>query len=102
LEARALEVIRSAGLPEPVRQLDIGDANGWVGRVDLAYPDRRLVIEVDSDIHHSTLVDRRADELRDHRLRSAGWTVARITEVELARPGSVADRLRALLSSTAA
>jgi len=102
LEARAIELIRSAGLPEPVRQLDVGDATGWIGRVDLAYPDRRLVIEVDSDVHHSTLVDRRADQLRDHRLRGAGWAVERITEDDLVRPRVLADRLKALLNSTAA
>ncbi len=34
LEVRALELIRSAGLPDPVRQLDIGDDRGWIGRVD--------------------------------------------------------------------
>ncbi len=58
LEGAALDPIRSAGLPEPVRQLDVGDAGGWVGRVDLAYPDRRLFVEIDSALHHSTLVDR--------------------------------------------
>jgi len=102
LEARALELIQAAGLPEPVRQLDVGDADGWVGRVDLAYPDRRMVIEVDSVLHHSTLVDRRTDEVRDRRLRAAGWMVVRITEHDLGRPGVVADRLRAMLAGTAA
>lgn len=102
LEARVLELVRSAGLPEPVRQLDVGDGDGWVGRVDLAYPDRRLVIEIDSVIHHSTLVDRRADAVRDRRLQAAGWRVERITEDELGRPGALAERLRRLLGTTAA
>jgi len=102
LEARALELIWSAGLPDPVRQLDVGDANGWVGRVDLAYPARRLVIEIDSDVHHSTLVDRRADQVRDRRLQAAGWSVVRVSEHELDRPEVLARRLRAILEATAA
>ncbi len=102
LEARALESFRSAGLPEPVRQLDVGDNDGWIGRVDFAYPGHRLVIEIDSDLHHSTLVDRRADQLRDRRLNAAGWRVERVTEGELARPGVVANRLRGLVDGSAA
>lgn len=102
LEARAIELIRSAGLPEPVRQLDVGGTDDWVGRVDLAYPDRRLVIEIDSVLHHTTLIDRQADEVRDGRLRAAGWRVERVTETQLGRPGVLADRLKALLGTTAA
>ncbi len=102
LEARTIELIRSAGLPEPVRQLDVGGEDGWVGRVDLAYPERRLVIEIDSVLHHSTLVDRRADEVRDRRLHAAGWTVERVTEDELRNPTALAQRLRHVLRITAA
>jgi very-short-patch-repair endonuclease len=102
LEVRALEVIRQAGLPEPDRQVDVGDHDGWVGRVDLAYRDQRLVIEIDSDVHHSTLVDRRADHDRDRRLSAAGWNVERVTEDDLGRPDSLAARLRARLAVTAA
>ena len=36
-------LLRAAGLPEPVRQLDIGDSPAWIGRVDFAYPSARLV-----------------------------------------------------------
>ncbi len=102
LEARALEIIRTCGLPDPVCQLDVGDDDGWIGRVDLAYLDRRLVIEVDSDLHHTTVVDRRADEDRDRRLRKSGWTVERVTEDELNRPEMLACRLKAVLGTTAA
>jgi len=102
LEVRALEIIRAAALPEPARQVDVGDADGWVGRVDLAYPAHRLVIEIDSVVHHSTLIDRRADEVRDHRLRAAGWRVERVTEADLALPRLLVARLKALLAVAAA
>ena len=102
LEARAIELIRSAGLPEPVRQIEVGDNDARIGRVDLAYPDRRLLIGVDSVLHHSTLVDRRADEVRDRRLEAAGWTVERVTQEELGHPTTLIGRLRTLLGGTAA
>lgn len=36
LEARFLSLLRSNGLPEPARQVDVGGER-WVGRVDFAY-----------------------------------------------------------------
>lgn len=42
LEARFLALIRSAGLPEPVRQHNVGDERRWLGRSDYAYPDLLL------------------------------------------------------------
>jgi very-short-patch-repair endonuclease len=102
LEARALELIRDSGLPEPARQVDVGNHACWIGRVDLAYSERRLIIEVDSVLHHSTLSDRRADGRRDRRLRAAGWRIERISEVELCRPGPLTERLKGLLGITAA
>jgi len=89
-------------LPEPARQVDVGDNDGWIGRVDLAYTNRKLVVEIDSVLHHSTLVDRRADEVRDRRLRAAGWRVERITEDDLAHPDVLARRLRNLVADPAA
>ena len=50
LEARFLDLTRAAGLPEPVRQLDVGDSAAWIGRVDFAYPAAGLLIELDSDV----------------------------------------------------
>jgi len=79
LEARFLSIVRAAGLPEPLRQRDLGGQE-WVGRVDFLYPDKRLVVEIDSDLHHSTLLDETADSTRDRALREAGYRVVRIGE----------------------
>lgn len=35
LEARLLEALRDGGLPAPAREIDLGDPDGWVGRVEL-------------------------------------------------------------------
>ncbi len=102
LEARFLTLVRSGGLPEPVRQLDIGGAR-WVGRVDFAYPDRRLAIEIDSAIHHSAKLDRAADRRRDADLADAGFRVLRITDDQVwFRPSDVLAALRRALAASAA
>lgn len=38
LESRFAALVRAAGLPEPVRQLDVDDEQHWIGRVESAYP----------------------------------------------------------------
>ena len=103
LEARFLWLLRTAGLPEPVRQLDIGDSAAWIGRVDFAYPSARLVIELDSDRHHSSKLDRDADNLRDARLTRAGWRIVRIRwDDVVGGPDQVVTRIRGLLADSAA
>ena len=69
-EARFRDLVREAGLPDPVRQLDVGDDEAWIGRVDVAYPPARLLIELDSRRHHSSKLDVEADAARDRRLRA--------------------------------
>src|SRR3954471_3115047 len=36
LESKLIELVAVHGLPEPRRQVDLGDADGWIGRVDFA------------------------------------------------------------------
>jgi hypothetical protein len=78
LEALGFEVLRAGGLPEPVRQLDVG-GEAWVGRVDAAYPAARLVVEFDGRRHWQVLLEAEADRKRDAELVAAGWRVLRIT-----------------------
>ena len=99
LEARFRDLVRAAGLPEPVRQLDVGDADNWIGRVDVAYPAHRLLIELDSRRHHTSLLDREADAARDSALIAAGWWVVRFTWADLVeRPDEVVDQMHRLLA----
>jgi hypothetical protein len=103
LEARFRDLTRDAGLPDSVRQLDAGDDEAWIGRVDVAYPTARLLIELDSRRHHSSKLDRQADAERDRSLRRGGWQVVRFTwEDLLERPQWVVSELRRLLGMTAA
>jgi very-short-patch-repair endonuclease len=85
LEREFFTILAAAGLPKPVRQLDVGDEQDWIGRVDLAYPESKVIVEIDSDRHHTSKLDRQADAERDRRLIAAGWCVVRVTEEDLRR-----------------
>lgn len=53
LEARTVRLIRGAKIREPQRQVVVRDAVGRrIGRMDLVYPEERLIIECDSRKHH--------------------------------------------------
>jgi hypothetical protein len=75
LERLALRLLREDGLPEPVRQFDAGSATAWIGRVDLAYPEHRVLIEINSNLHHRQRSDVERDEFRYAQLAAAGWRV---------------------------
>ena len=59
------DLVRAAGLPDPVRQFDVGDAETGSGGSTSPIPPCRLLIELDSRRHHSALLDREADAARD-------------------------------------
>ncbi len=77
LELRVLDAILDAALPSPTRQhwVRVGEASY---RLDLAYPDQRICVEVDG-IQHRDDPEVRADDLiRQRALVADRWTVIRI------------------------
>ncbi len=95
LERRFESILGAAGGRVPLRQRDVGGCE-WIGRADYLDPDRKVVVEIDSDIHHSTPLDAAADEERDAALMEAGYTVLRIREHDLwPRPEEVVRRFLA-------
>jgi very-short-patch-repair endonuclease len=95
LEARVLQIARNAGIHDLECQVDVG-GHSWLGRVDFAILRLRLLIEVDSVIHHSSPLDVARDEARDEGMLAAGWRkVLRIHEEDVwRRPWLVAQQLR--------
>lgn len=102
LEARFRDLLRSAGIRGGVTQADVG-GDEWVGRVDIAFPNAKLVVELDSRRWHQARSAMESDRTRDNRLVVAGWRVVRITWRQLLDdPAGVVALLRRLLVATAA
>lgn len=91
-------LIHEAGLPAPVLQhvVQHGD-DRFLGQVDLAWPDRRVLVEFDGNVHRERRVF--VDDLRrQNGLVLAGWTVLRFTSADvLGRPEQVIAAIRAAL-----
>ncbi len=88
LETRMVQLIRTVpGLPAPVRQLVVGSA-----RVDLAWPDLGLFVELDGQQHADQPV---YDARRETAVVAAtGWLCGRFTWTEVVRlPVSTGRRL---------
>lgn len=79
LESMMLAAILDAGLPQPVLQLEVFDAVGFVARVDAAWPDRGVIAEADGRAFHLNEVAFEADRAKRNRLRAAGWIVIEAT-----------------------
>jgi hypothetical protein len=102
LEALFFAVLVAAGIEPPDRQVDLG-GEAWIGRVDFVYRRAKLIIEVDSDRHHSSKLDTEVDARRDAALRAAGFRVLRISEDQLKhRPHEVVALVRSALVEVAA
>lgn len=86
LERRMHQVTRIAGLPEFKRQADVGDDHSWLARVDFISTTHKLIIEVDSELHHASLSDKARDRERRERLQKAGFMVRVVTEKDLFGP----------------
>lgn len=91
-----------SGLEVPVRsQVDLYDADGHIGRVDLLVGDR-VVVEFDGMVKYEGADGREAlarEKRREERLRDAGYRVVRVVWSELRRPDAVLARVRAALAA---
>ena len=79
LEVRVIRMLREEGFPPPIRQKVIDDEGNFVGRVDLVYPEQRLILEVDSFRHHAGRETFERDRQRINALGSMGWVVLHVT-----------------------
>src|SRR3712207_9534086 len=91
-------LLHRAGIPAPELQYGVRDAAGsLLGRADLAWPDRRVLVEFDGDVHRERDVFVN-DLRRQNRLVAAGWTVLRFTSADvLGRPDVVVAEIRRAL-----
>jgi hypothetical protein len=89
------------GLPAPVPQYDVLEDGTWLGRVDLAWPEARLIVEYEGEYHFEGLQIARDDE-RYRRLTAAGWRVIRLSAADLRDLEAVVRRIERELSLTPA
>lgn len=91
-------LVHKAGLPAPVLQFVVRDADGgFLGRADLAWPRHKVIVEFDGDGHR----DRRvfvSDLRRQNKLVMAGWVILRFGSADVVgSPDRVVAEIRAAL-----
>ena len=97
LERRFLDLVRAAGLPEPVVNATVEGHE-----VDFHWPAAKLIVETDGRATHDTAYGFESDRGRDLDLELADWRVIRITWRQITEePHRVIAVLRARLSRAA-
>ena len=95
LEARVIKILADGGMPPMRRQVNTGDGEGWIGRVDLRDPELPLVVEVQSERFHSSQIDRQLDARRIERLERAGLVAVQVNDIQVwHRPSEVLQAVR--------
>ncbi len=103
LERRLLGIVRTYELPDPLLQHEVWQAGRFVARIDAAYPDRKIALEVDGYSAHSSRDAFQRDRTRQNRLVALGWTVLRFTWADVVdRPAMVAATIREAFARAAA
>jgi Transcriptional regulator, AbiEi antitoxin/Protein of unknown function (DUF559) len=93
LESRFLGLCRAYGLPTPQVNVRLGE-----NTVDFLFPDRRLIVEIDSWKYHRTRARFGADRRRDATHLAAGYRTLRFTDRQLDNePNAVAQTTRSAL-----
>lgn len=97
IESRTIQILREAGI-DVDQQVDVGGESMWTGRVDLVVVGRNIVIEVQSERYHRSLVDAAADTERRRRLEADGFVWVEVWDTEVwTDPESVVRKVRAAL-----
>lgn len=103
LEARFVDLARHHAVPTPVFQHEVWHAGRFVARIDAAYPDLLLAIEIDGYEHHASPDAFQRDRTRQNYLVTLGWTVLRFTWDDVVHhPARVADTIRNMVNQLAA
>lgn len=103
LESRGRRFLRAHGFPDPLVEFHPPWAGPAVTRVDLAWPEFRLIIELDGRRWHDTADRFESDRLRDQLAAANGWLVVRVTWRQLHDdPIGVVKRLRATFEARSA
>jgi hypothetical protein len=98
MESEARLVTIDGGLPPPVLQHEIVDAQGRTWQLDFAWPDLRVAAEYDGVDWHSGPQAFFRDRRRAAALQDLGWVVVPIVAEDVRyRPAELVRRLEARL-----
>jgi hypothetical protein len=96
-EARFVQLVVADGLPRPLRNLRVTDADGTIRYLDAAWPDLLVSVEIDVHPAHHNEVGRSLDARRQNAL-VPDWSVLRFDDRDLDHhPGRVVSTVRRAL-----
>lgn len=95
-----LELMDQSGMPLPVPQYRILDGGVEVARVDFAWPDLGVVVEIDGHAYHADRDQRRHDAARQNAITALGHTVLRFTTDQVFEtPAEIVAAVRSVVRS---
>ncbi|MDP9420319.1 MAG: endonuclease domain-containing protein [Actinomycetota bacterium] len=98
LETMFLQCLQAAGVEEPVRQHPVRLPDGRVVRLDDAYPEAMVFIELDGWTAHRSQQAFHYDRRRQNQVVLLGWQPLRFTWADVVgQPGRVAGEVAAML-----
>ena len=83
LELRVLNELERQGVPAPVVQMWVELPSGGLIRLDFAWPNPRVDLEVDHPFWHAGADASHRDKTRDRKLGTIGWQTLRVTDLDV-------------------
>jgi len=96
-ESRVRVACHLGGLPHPTPQFEVYEGGLFLGQVDLAWPEAKLIVEYEGAYHFDELqiVE---DDARYEALVAAGWRVIRLSSIDLRDLDAAVERIRIALA----
>jgi Protein of unknown function (DUF559) len=83
VERQVDEALATTDLPRPLTEYPVPSLAPGLGFVDRAWPDARLILEVDGRTWHARERDMAKDRARDRAAARAGWLTLRVLDEEV-------------------
>lgn len=100
METRTRLILVSAGLPCPEVNVPAYDQHGrFLALPDMSYPELRIAIEYDGDIHRTDQSTWRRDVERRQRLEDADWRIITVTADDVRHPAYLIARVRTAINT---
>lgn len=84
-ETRTRLALTRGGLPESALNHDVVVDGVWIACVDLAFPEARVAIEYESDLHRTDPATFKKDLTRGEHLKDVDWWLVRVTADDVGR-----------------